>query len=150
MQLVPSSASDILVIENTHKRLSQDEKDILGNAIGARFTDGILKMRHLGDKVTVAGVTSATWITKIDLVKPSLNILIGSIYLGILIDESSKNGKIDLHKVVIRYNKGYFADGKGSQIPDTVEAALANTNTESKNYILKLMGKNGTLDTMLA
>lgn len=148
MQLIPSSASDILVIENTKGRLSQPEKDILAANIGSRFTDGILKMRYLGDQVSVAGVKSATWITKADLMKPSLNMLIGCLYLGILIDESTKDNKVDLHKVVIRYNKGYFADNRGAKIPATVEDALAQTNTESKNYILKLMGKNGTLDTI--
>lgn len=148
MQLKPEGASDILVIENTKKRLSPEESQILSKNIGKRFTDGILKMKFLGDKKTVDGVTSAVWITKTDLLKPSLNILIGSIYIGILIDESSQNGKVDLHKVVIRYNKGYFADGKGKDIPDTVDQALVNTNTESKNYILKFLGKNGTLDTM--
>ena len=150
MQLIPSSASDILVIENTKKRLSSEEKQILAQNLGARFTLGIDKMAYLGQKLTVGGVTSATWITKADLLKPSLNILIGCIYLGILIDESTKNGKCNLHKVVIRYNRGYFADNAGKNISDDIQTAMVNSPTETQNYILKFVGKNGTLDTLLA
>lgn len=152
MQLMTSS-SDILVIENLKKRLSQPESEVLSKYLGKRFTDGILKMKYLGDSKTIDGITydgvKQKYLTKTDLTKPSLNILIGSIYIGILIAESSNNGKLDLHKVVVRYNRGYFADKKGSSIPNTIEASLTNMNTESKNYILKLMGVNGTLDTLV-
>ena len=153
MQLMTSS-SDILVIENKKERLQQPEKDALTKYLGKRFTDGILKMKYLGDPKTVDGITydgtKQRYLTKADLVKPALNILMGAIYLGILIDESTKNGKVNLHKVVVRYNRGYFADKKGASIPDTIEDSVTNMNTESKNYILKLMGVNGTLDTLIA
>lgn len=55
MQLIPSSASDILVLENKKGRLSESEKKILTQKLGKRFTDGILKMRFLGDSVSVDG-----------------------------------------------------------------------------------------------
>jgi soluble lytic murein transglycosylase-like protein len=150
MQLMTTSASDILVMEKNKGRLSESEKAVLSTNLGKRFTEGIMKMRFLGDKKTVDGVTSATWITKADLLKPSLNILIGSIYLSLLIDESTRNGKVDLHKVVVRYNRGYFSDGRGSKIPESVNEALLTSSmpTESKNYILKFVGKNGTLDLL--
>ncbi len=151
MQLM-TSASDILVIENLKKRFAQEEIDALTKYLGKRFTDGIMKMKYLGDKKTVDGVTydgtNTRYLTKADLVKPAFNILLGAIYLGILIDESSKDNKVDLHKVVVRYNKGYFADKKGASIPSKIEDAVVSMNTESKNYILKLLGVNGTLQTM--
>ncbi len=114
----------------------------------------ILKMKYFGDPKTIDGITydgtKQRYLTKADLIKPALNILMGAIYIGILIDESTKNGKVNLHKVVVRYNKGYFADKKGANLPDSIEESVANMNTESKNYILKLMGVNGTLDTLIA
>lgn len=151
MQLMVG-ASDVLVIENMKQRFSQEEKDAFTKFLGKRFTDGILKMKFLGDKKTIDGITydgvTQKYLTKADLVKPAFNILLGAVYLGILIDESTKNGKCNLHKVVIRYNKGYFADKKGASIPDSVDEAVASANTESKNYILKLMGSNGLLETL--
>ena len=151
MQLM-TSCGDILVIENMKKRFTQEEKDILTQYLGDRFTKGILKEAYLDMPVTVNGVTydgvKTKIITKADLLKPALNVLIGALYLGILIDECSSGGKVNLHKVIVRYNKGYFADNKGKDIPDNINDALAATNTESKNYILKLMGSNGTLDSI--
>ncbi len=143
MQIIPASASDILVLENKKKRLNKEEIAILTKHLGKRFTDGILKMKFLGDKVTVNGVTSSVWVTKEDLLNPELNILIGAIYLGLLIDEETDKKGLRLDRVVLRYNRGYF-----SKIDKKVDmkTLAVNSPTESKNYIYKLLGTNGTLD----
>ncbi len=146
MQLIPASASDILVMENKKKRFNDQEKAILTKYLGNRFTDGILKMKFLGDKVTVNGVTSATWITKEDLMNPELNVLIGAIFLGLLIDEETDKKGLRLDRVVLRYNRGYFSKiDKALDLP----ALVVNQPTESKNYIYKLLGTNGTLDLLV-
>ncbi len=146
MQLIPSSASDILVLENKANRLNEQEKAILTKHLGKRFTDGILKMKYLGNKVTVDGITDSVWVKKEDLFNPELNILIGAIYLGLLIDEETDKTNLRLDRVVLRYNRGYF-----SKIDKSLDLTKLATNspTESKNYIYKLLGTNGTLDLLV-
>lgn len=158
MQLVPAAASDILVTENLKKRLddgkeniANGEKSILRKFLGNRFTNGILKMKYLGQQVVVDGVSGAVWVTKKDLLNPELNILIGAIYLGLLIDESIEDGKLRLDKIIVRYNVGYFAQKRGTLLPKSVQLSmLSNLPTETKNYILKFAGLNGTLDLLKA
>ncbi len=104
-------------------------------------------MKFLGDKVKVDGVYSSSFVIQKDLFDPLLNILIGSIYLGLLVDEHTEGKDIRLDKVVIRYNRGYFSDNRGKNIVGTLENVIKNVPTESKNYVLKLLGKNGTLDS---
>ncbi len=146
MQLIPASASDILVMENKKKRFNDQEKAILTKYLGARFTEGILKMKYLGDKVSVNGIKSATWVTRQDLMNPELNVLIGAIFLGILIDEETDKKGLRLDRVVLRYNRGYFSKvDKALDLP----ALIVNQPTESKNYIYKLLGTNGTLDLLV-
>ena len=78
-----------------------------------------------------------------------VNILIGAIYLGILIDEETEGNEVRLDKVVIRYNKGYYADKQGKGLIGDLDSLFASENTESKNYVLKLLGINGTLDSYI-
>lgn len=151
MQVVPAAASDILVMEKLKGRLSAQEAAILTQYLGKRFTEGIMKMKFLGDKKTVDDVTSAVWVTADDLKKPMLNILIGCIYLGILIAEETNpiTKAINFHSVVIRYNRGYFADNRGKDISSSIVSAVTSTVSQSKDYILKLLGTNGALETLL-
>lgn len=146
MQLMPTAASDILVLENLKKRLRPEEKAILTKYLGDRFTEGILNMKYLGQKVTVGKTKSSVWVTKEDLLKPELNILIGSIYLGLLVAEESKDGKLRLDRVALRYNRGYFTKIKKGTIEEVVKSDIPK---ESKDYILKLAGKNGVLDAIV-
>lgn len=149
MQLVPAAASDILVTENLKKHLEDGEKSILRKFLGNRFEKGILKMKYLGQQVVVDGISGAVWVTKKDLLNPELNILIGAIYLGLLIDESIEDGKLRLDKIIVRYNVGYFAQKRGTLLPKSVQLSmLSNLPTETKNYILKFAGLNGTLDLL--
>jgi soluble lytic murein transglycosylase-like protein len=150
MQLKPDSASDILVMENNKGFLSPPERNILTQKLGNRFTNGILRMKFLGQKVTVGNKTSAVWVTKEDLLDPLLNILIGAIYLGLLISEHTENGTVRFDKIVIRYNRGYFSDNRGRNLRGTIADVIKNVPTESKNYVLKLLGINGTFDIITA
>ena len=150
MQLIPSSASDILVIEHNKGRLTDGEIDVLTKALGDRFTKGIMKMKYLGMQVMVGSEIKATWVTTKDLYNPLLNILCGSIYLGLLLNEQKEGDTVRLDKVVIRYNKGYFADAAGKGLIGSIDDLLGKIPTESKNYVLKLIGTNGTLDSIVA
>lgn len=149
MQLKPDSASDVLVMANKQGLLDATEKATLTKYLGKRFTDGILKMKYLGHKVTANGVTDSVWVTKKDLFNPELNILIGSIYIGMLIDEHTENGVPRFDKIVIRYNRGYFSDKRGKGLLGKLEDIIKSIPTESKSYVLKLLGKNGTLDALV-
>jgi soluble lytic murein transglycosylase-like protein len=147
MQLVPAGASDCLVMENKKGRLNDGEKEILRKYLGDRLDKGILAMKFLGDKKTVNGKTSAVWITKEDLLNTEFNILVGTIFLGLLIDESTENGNVRLDKVIVRYNRGYFSDGKGTKLPASAEEIVNSDKypKETKNYVTKFGGINGTL-----
>lgn len=149
MQLVPAGASDILAMENQKDRLKEPEKLVLRKVLGNRLDKGIVKMKFLGDNKTVDGVTSAVWVKKADLLNPEFNILVGAIFLGLLIDESVEDGKLRLDKIIIRYNKGYFSGGRGKKLPASAELSMKSSlPTETKEYITKFAGTNGTLDTL--
>jgi soluble lytic murein transglycosylase-like protein len=140
MQIAPISATDILVIENKQKRLNDAEKKILENHIGKQRLAEILKMTYMGQKQV---------ITKADLLNPELNILIGTIYLGLLIYEETENGKVRLDKVILRYNAGYNAHSKGKNLKGDINNVIKTVNKESSTYIVKLLGKNGVLDSIV-
>ena len=142
MQLIPASASDMIYLENSKGRLSDAEKIVLRKTLGNRL-DCILKMKYMGHKQSCNNNTGFS-VTEKDLQNPEFNILVGSIFLGILIDQHTEGGVIRLDKVVYRYNKGYFAKPKD----DTVSSIIATANEETKSYILKLVGKNGLLDLL--
>jgi soluble lytic murein transglycosylase-like protein len=142
MQVTPNSATDILILENQKKRFSDKEKEAMRRMLGDRAAE-ILKIKNLGEKQI---------ITEKDLFNPELNIFIGTIYLGILIDESTDNNgqEVRLDKVIARFNKGYFSDGKGSKLKGTVQDVVASTNKETSSYIVKFLGKNGTLEAAIS
>lgn len=153
MQLIPTSASDILVLENTKGRMNGELGDgikkICTDVMGDRFTKGILKMKYLGMQVMVGSEIKASWVTTKDLYNPLFNILCGSIYLGLLLDQEREGDSVRLDKVVIRYNKGYFADNMGKNLTGSISDVIAKAPAESKNYVLKLLGINGTLDSIV-
>ena len=138
MQLIPISASSVIHLENKKKRLSDEEKTIIAKHIGTERLSKILKAVNLS-KIT------ASMITKKDLMIPELNILIGSIFLGLLIDEHNESGKIRLDKVTLRYNKGYFFKPKGATEQETL-ALAKKMSSETSAYIIKITGKNGLLE----
>ena len=140
MQLDPASASDILAMENIKKRLTPTEKAILKKKLGKRL-DQICRMRFLGDVVD----GKITFVTAADLKDPEFNIAVGTIYLGLLIDEEEENKQIRFDRVVMRYNKGYFnkPDKKKS-----IEQNIADSNNTTRSYILKFGGVNGTMDLL--
>jgi soluble lytic murein transglycosylase-like protein len=146
MQLKTQTAHDTLVQENNFKRLSTAEKNILKKQLGKRL-DAILAQKYLGQKLKVNNY-SANVITKGDLLNPAFNILVGSIYLGLLIDQHEEKGTLRLDKVILRYNQGYFYKPKGNTITETLKSAKQRSE-EAYAYVLKVVGKNGLLEAQV-
>jgi soluble lytic murein transglycosylase-like protein len=157
MQLMvnPDTTTDVLVMENLKQRLTEPEKAILRKQLGSRLDNGILKMKYRnhitspeGTVTDAKGVKSASWVTKKDLLNPEFNILVGTIFLGLLIDESVEDGKLRLDKIIVRYNMGYGAKKKGTLLPENIDLAVKTLPTETVGYIKKFAGVNGTLDSL--
>ena len=142
MQLIPISAASVVLLENKKKRLSEEEKEVIAKYIGEVRLNRLLKASNLSQ-------IKADMITKKDLLNPELNILIGSIFIGLLIDEQTESGKVRLDKVTMRYNKGYFFKPKGETEQETL-ALAKKMSAETSAYIVKITGKNGLLDMQQA
>jgi len=140
MQIGINSATDIIYTEYKKGRLGSAEADLLQRYLGTRLNQ-IYTMKSAG---TVQVITSS------DLFNPELNILIGCIYLGQLIDEHQENNTVRLDKVVIRYNMGYYSYARGGQLIGDVMGVLAKVNPITRSYITKLIGKNGILEMLEA
>jgi len=145
MQVSPAAASDALVKEKGAGRLSEPEAAILKKYLGSRYSliESVKK-----------GQTSLgkTFITKEDLFKPELNLLIGSILLKQLIDEfTQSDGRIRMDKVVTIYNGGRYGAvaKKIISFTGTIEEMMPQLPKETASYILKLLGSKGVLDTMV-
>lgn len=140
MQVSTNSATDILHLANKGGHVTGDVKTILRKHLGSRL-DTILKMQYMNQY--------GLQVTESDLIKPELNILIGTLYLRLLIDYFTENKRIRLDKVVACYNMGFGWRTKLMQPNyDTIEKTIANLNSTTSSYILKLLGKNGTLDIL--
>jgi len=106
------------------------------------------KLAEFGIIFDSKGKTRA--ITNADQLKPELNILIGSIILGQLIDTNwgtDANG-LRLDRIISVYNAGAFGDtGKKARFGKHKNASelAADVNPISSAYIKKILGKDGAL-----
>jgi soluble lytic murein transglycosylase-like protein len=107
------------------------------------------KLASYGITFDSSGKTRA--ITNADQLKPELNILIGTMILGQLVDTDwgTENGEIKLDRVIAVYNAGAYGDtGKKARSKQyKTPIALANAvNPITRSYISKILGTNGALD----
>lgn len=145
MQVRPDTAISCLVLENIRGRLSSLEKGAIQRRIGNDRLGCILSMRNMGDRRKCHS-TLGPLITGKDLSDPFFNLLIGSIYLGQLIDQEVESGIIRFDRVVWRYNRGYFSKPpKGKP-----ESLLAKAGKETGSYILKMVGNNNLIQALVA
>ena len=145
MQLSPATASDTLVKEKGLGRLSAPETELLKKYLGSRYA----LIEGVKPKQTSLG---KTYITKNDLFIPELNILIGAILLKQLMDEFTEpNGKIRMDKVIVIYNGGRYGKiaKKVIESKEGIEQIIKIVPKETSSYILKLLGTEGILDTMV-
>ena len=145
MQVTPATATGILTVEHKAGRLSEPEKAILRKVLGARL-DCILKMPHMNAKIACA--PTGVVVTQADLKNPEFNLLIGTIMVGLLIDQHTENGVLRLDKLIVRYNAGYFYKPVGNTIEETLAFAKSKGGAETVGYILKFVGTNGILDLL--
>ncbi len=148
MQLIPSTATAVVALENIKKRLTLAEQNYLRLHLGARL-DCIMKMKNMGTPVKCGSISGNNFISKADLFNPALNIMIGALFLGILMDEHNENNSFRLDKSIIRYNKGYFAHNRGKALTGSPTELLAKFSGETAAFIKKLVGINGVLSLLV-
>ena len=107
------------------------------------------KLAEFGIKFDANGKTRE--ITNADQLKPELNILIGSIVLGQLIDNdwAKEGNKLRLDRVIAVYNAGAYGDaGKKARLGNypTPKALADSVNSITRAYIAKIVGNDGALD----
>ncbi len=93
-------------------------------------------------------------VTKKDQLIPEVNITIGAILLGQLIDTKwgKSDGKLHLDRVIAVYNAGAYGDTgqKARQVTkikyDTAEKLAPAINLGTRAYLSKLLASNGALD----
>ena len=144
MQLKPQAGNDVIHLENKAKRLTTPEIDVLRKHLGARL-NGPLKQQYLSHKIKENNYTGNV-MTRADLQKPELNILLGAMLIGILMDQHIEQGTLRLDKALVRYNQGYFFK-PGTGTVEQVLDRVAGRSREAYSYIIKVVGKNGLLET---
>lgn len=131
---------------NRNYAKAQLEKEL---ATGRMSSEELKKLKDYGITFDKSGKTRA--ITNADQLKPDLNILIGSIVLGQLIDTDwgTEDGEIKMDRVISVYNAGAYGDtGKKarSKAYKTPSALAGVVNPITRSYISKMMGKDGAID----
>lgn len=140
-----AGASDTIAYEKSTGRLSDGEAAILKKTLGTRWNP-IEKIqpnkRSLG----------YTYVTSVDLLNPEFNILVGSLLIKQYIDEFSLEPFVRLDKVAVLYNTGRYSSAGKIAIAHTgtTEELISKVPKGQAAYIKKLLGINGTLDTLVA
>jgi len=145
MQLSPATASDTLVKEKGLGRLSAPEANLIKKYLGNRYR----LIEGVKPNQTSLG---KTFITKKDLLIPEFNVLLGTVLLKQLMDEFTEpNGKIRMDKVIVIYNGGRYGNTakKVIESKEGIEQIIKIVPKETSSYILKLLGTEGILDTMV-
>lgn len=99
-------------------------------------------------------------VTNADQLKPELNILIGSILIGQLMDtewgttKTPQGNRINMDRIIAVYNAGSYGDtGKKARqitspkLDDPVKLSQG-VNVITRSYIAKILGTDGTLDAI--
>lgn len=144
MQLAPAAASDAIVKEKGAGRLSEPEANILKKYLGSRYS----LIENVKPKQTSLG---KTFITKDDLYKPELNLLIGSILIKSLTYEFLENGVPRLDKVVVIYNRGRFdkVSKEVAKSKKNIDDLMASIPKGTADYVRKLLGVQGMMDVLV-
>lgn len=138
MQLTQQTANDVVRRDMQKKWFTNAEKNILVKYIGVEKANKLMASK-IGD--------TTVYITKEDLKKPELNIMLGTAYLGQIVDKLNTEKDLRLDKAIILYNRGFYTNIKN--LKGGYADVMATQPTETKNYILKLVAQNGVLDIIL-
>lgn len=147
-QVNPATASDVIIREKKKKRLSNDEINALRRTLSARL-DVLFKSdidpKTPGNQAIDLGFSI---VNQKDLQNVGFNLLVSAMYASQLIDEEIENTKegdlLRLDRVIVRYNQGYyFKPGAGN-----TDALITKLSTEPRNYIKKMVGARGMMETL--
>lgn len=145
MQWNRTFAKNFVEAEKRLGRLSKAEEDKL-KSYGLTFNSSGQLNRHFNQS---------------DLVKPELNILVGSILLGQYVDSyfdggkrqniwgTDENGVLRLDRIIAVYNAGAYGDtGKKARTGNykTPYDLAKAVNPTTASYIAKIYGVNGSMD----
>jgi hypothetical protein len=145
LQLSPATASDTLITEKGLGRLEAPEAAILKKYLKDRFS--LIEGAKKGQKSI-----GKTFITNDDLKIPELNLLIGAIKIGLLLDEFSEpNGDVRVDKMIVLYNGGRKSKAAKLAIPYTgsTKDLVTQMPKETSDYIKKILGTNGVLHSII-
>jgi hypothetical protein len=139
-QLLPIGIQDIIWLENKDKKIIATERKAIEKQLGVRAKNVL----------TVKLKTGATsQITKADLQNAEFNIQCMAIYLSRLIDECTINGIVRYDQIVVGYNIGYYSQVRKTIKAKDIEQIIDTLNHTTRDYVLKLAGRNGTIETIL-
>lgn len=136
MQLTVQTANDVVRRELKNGKLTTSELAILRKYLGNDRSQGLLRSKW--------GSTDV-FITENDLYIPELNIMLGTAYLGQIIDKLNDEQDLRLDKLIILYNRGFYTKIKEGDYM----AVWSKQPSETKGYILKLIAKQGMLDILI-
>lgn len=141
MQVVPSTGA--YAINRQAPNMSAAEKEYIKRFIPAFNSDGSVKSEK-----------ELTPLVKSKITNPDFNLYLGALLLSSYLNESNKKyNAYRLDHAIIKYNAGIGTfnnkiEGKGLAYTDTAGLVKNSPNKETKNYLLKVMGVNGTLHIM--
>ncbi len=155
MQLTPETAVAVIHLESKmvnmngklESRLSPTEYNLLVKYIGKDRTDCYTKtMQNLGpDEYNKCRPLKST-----DMLLPGFSILVGTMLLGRLLDETREGEELRLDRAYLKYNMDPFYQIKAKKFAPIDEVLKEAKKIGNKQYegILKLVGANGLLDVI--
>ena len=147
-QINTDTASDVIIREKKKKRLSNAETAVLRKQLGTRLDvlfAADVDPKKAGNQPIDLGYSI---VNQKDLKNPEFNLLVAAMYASQLIDEeiesTSDGNLLRLDKVIVRYNQGYYYS-----VPNLkTDALIGRLPGEPKNYIKKMAGANGMMETL--
>ncbi|MCS7230734.1 MAG: hypothetical protein RMJ67_01130 [Elusimicrobiota bacterium] len=144
MQVAPDGANDIVVIYNLNNKLPQRVREL----IEKKGKSCLLKAKYVGHYKQF----NCQGLTKEDLFDGELNLWIGGMMLKRQLEFYPN--RLDLVVYSYNFSPTFSKDhaNKRLQSYPTIQDTLRNQKvpTETKRYIVWLLGKNGTLNVAIA
>jgi len=138
MQITVGTANDIVRRDVASGKLDSYKRNLLVSVIGSSNTEKLIKS-NMGD--------TTQYIKSADLFNPELNIMLGASLINQIIDRLKENNLFTLNRIVILYNRGFYLNK--TQYEGTASEVFKKQPAETRNFIIKLLGKNGLLDILI-
>lgn len=174
MQLKPLVVMDTIAKARTYNILDGNNVAFLKRKLGKNFDLVWLESESLGYNDLVASVYVVKWnaqnkpaktrlrgglnLFKSLLLDHEFNIYIGALMLRVLSIEHTDQDQINVAKVMLGYNQGYYALQKSSKLKGGITNAKFNnidadslyrvSPPEGKLYLRDTIGRNGIIQTL--